>query len=144
VVTNLPHFLNELAEQSWVMLRPSPVAGVGVFAIRAIPQGCRRMFTPPRGDDEFVAVPRADIDSQPAHVQALVENYCVYDATTYWVPRDGFRALDLSFFLNHSEAPNVVAVDDGAYFEALRDIDAGEELFVDYGTLVEDAPPPAP
>ena len=126
------------------MLRPSPVAGVGVFAVRDIPVGCRDMFTPPRGDEEFVAVPRSQLDAQPAHLRALIENYCVYDATTYWVPQAGFRALDLSLYLNHSDTPNVCAVDEGAYFEALRDIAAGEELLVDYGTLVDDAPPLAP
>jgi SET domain-containing protein len=29
-------------------------------------------------------------------------------------------------------------VEDGKYFEAVRDIKAGEELFLDYGTIVDD------
>ena len=45
-------------------------------------------------------------------------------------------------FLNHSETPNVLSIDDGTYFEATRDISAGEELLVDYGDLVND--PAAP
>jgi hypothetical protein len=134
-------FLATLRAQSYVMLRPSPIAGVGVFAIRDIPRGCRDMFTPPGNDDDFVAVPRALVEAEPAHVRALVENYCLYDDTTYWVPRDGFRQIDLSLCLNHSDTPNVVSVNDGAYFEALRDIAAGEELLVDYGELVDDAAP---
>lgn len=132
--------LGDLAAQSYVMLQPSPIAGVGVFAIRPIPQGCRAMFSPPE-DDEFVAVPRADVDAQPAHLRALIENYCLFDETTYWVPRAGFRRLDLSLFLNHSDAPNVRSVEEGAYFEALRDIDVGEELVIDYGEIVDDPPP---
>ncbi|MBL8961650.1 MAG: SET domain-containing protein-lysine N-methyltransferase, partial [Gemmatimonadetes bacterium] len=32
--------------------------------------------------------------------------------------------------------PNVASIDEGAWFEALRPIAAGEELFVDYGTIV--------
>jgi hypothetical protein len=133
-------FLRTLAAESYVMLRPSPIAGVGVFAIRDIPKGCRDMFSPPASDDEFVAVPRADVDAQPAHLRVLIENYCLYDDTTYWIPRAGFRALDLSLFLNHADVPNVHAINDGAYFEALRDIAAGEELLVDYGMLVTDDP----
>ena len=137
-MADLPAFLAGLRSQSYVMLRPSPIAGVGVFAICDIPKGCRDMFSAPGADDEFVAVPRALIDVEPPHIRALIENYCLYDATTYWVPRDGFRRLDCSLFLNHSDTPNVVSVDDGASFEALRDIAPGEELLVDYGELVDD------
>jgi SET domain-containing protein len=131
-------FLATLAAESYVTLRPSPIAGVGVFAIRDIPQGCRAMFSPPLGDDDFVSVPRREVEQQPPYLRQLIENFCLYDDTTYWVPRDGFRVLDLSLFLNHADQPNVRSVDDGAYFEAVRDIAAGEELLVDYGTLVDD------
>ncbi|MFN8669529.1 MAG: SET domain-containing protein [Gemmatimonadaceae bacterium] len=130
--------LADLRDHTWVTLRPSSIAGVGVFAIRDIPKGCREMFSPPGAPHDFVAVPRAEIDALPAHARHLVENFCLYDAEWYWLPREGFKKLDLSHFLNHSEAPNVMSVDEGAWFEALRDIAEGEELLVDYGELVED------
>ena len=50
--------------------------------------------------------------------------------------------MDLAFYLNHSDTPNMVSVDDGAYFEAVRDIANGEELFIDYGTIGEGADQP--
>ena len=131
--------LKELRERSYVMLRPSPLAGVGVFAVRDIPKRCRDMFTPPTAVDEFVAVARVEVDALPAHARALVENYCLYDAHWYYVPRNGFKSMDLVLFLNHSDTPNVVSIDDGNYFEAIRDIAAGEELLVDYGELVDDS-----
>ncbi len=134
--------LRELREHTWVMLRPSALAGVGVFAVRDIPKGCRAMFTPPSTDDDFVPVARADIDALPAHAKVLVENYCLYDADWYYVPRDGFTKMDLVHFLNHSETPNVLSIDDGNYFETTRDISAGEELLVDYGDLVNDTAAP--
>ncbi|AMW06401.1 hypothetical protein GEMMAAP_19615 [Gemmatimonas phototrophica] len=40
--------------------------------------------------------------------------------------------------LNDSERPNVCSIVDGAWFEALRDNEAGEALFVDCGTIVSD------
>ncbi len=130
--------LDELRSRTYVALRPSPVAGIGVFAIRPIPKGCREMFTPPRGgDDGFVAVPRSEIDTLPDHARRLVETYCLYDESHYWVPEDGFKKMDLVHFLNHSDRPNVRSVEDGAWFEALVDIAEGEELFLDYGTIVE-------
>ena len=45
--------------------------------------------------------------------------------------------MDLVIYLNHSETPNVLSLNEGAYFEALVDIKEGEELLVDYGTIVE-------
>ncbi|HEX4932345.1 MAG TPA: SET domain-containing protein [Gemmatimonadaceae bacterium] len=135
----MPHpLLTDLAHRTYCVLRPSPIAGVGVFAIRDIPKGCRDMFSPPGAPDDYVAVPRAEVDALPAYARHLVENFCLYDAEWYWIPRDGFKKLDLSHFLNHSDSPNVASIDEGQWFEALRDIAAGEELTVDYGELVED------
>lgn len=131
--------LNELRQRTYVMLRPSAVAGVGVFAIRDIPKGCREMFgAPAAGADEYVAVPRTQIDVLPEHARHVVENYCLYDAEHYYVPADGFKKVDLVHFLNHSDTPNVVSLDEGAYFETLVDVPNGSELFVDYGTLVDE------
>lgn len=129
--------LQHLRDETYVTLRPSPIAGVGVFAIRDIPKGCREMFSPPGAPDDFVAVPRADVERLPAYARHLVENFCLYDDRWYWIPRDGFKKLDLSHFLNHSDSPNVASVEEGQWFEALRDIAEGEELTIDYGTLVE-------
>jgi len=131
--------LRELRHDTYVIVRPSPVAGIGVFAIRPIPKGCRDIFTPPAGDDDgYLAVPRAEIDALPDHARHLVETYCLFDEGQYYVPRHGFKQMDLVSFLNHSDTPNVQSIDDGAWFEALVDIAAGEELFVDYGTLVDE------
>lgn len=133
------HLLDELRHRTYVAIRPSAVAGIGVFAVRPIPQGCREIFSPPRGGtDGFVAVPREEIAALPEHARHLVETYCLYDETHYHLPEEGFKKMDLVHFLNHSATPNVRSIDDGAWFEALVDIAAGEELFVDYGTLVAD------
>ncbi len=136
----LDRLLRELRDDTYIALRPSAVAGIGVFALRDIPLGCRTIFSPPHagddGDDGYVAVPRAEIDALPAHSRHLVETYCLFDDERYFVPRDGFKKMDLVSFLNHSETPNVRSIEDGAYFEAVMHITAGEELFVDYGTIV--------
>lgn len=132
-----PPFLQSLLQQTWVMLRPSSLHGIGVFAIRDIPAGCREMFSPEPG--EWHTVPRTEVDALPSFMRDLVENYCLYDETNYFIPAGGFRQMDLSLFLNHSDQPNLRSVDEGAYFETLRPISAGEELLIDYGTLVEEA-----
>lgn len=131
------HLLTMLRDDSYVMLRPSPVEGVGVFAIRDIPRGCREMFSKPDATDAWVSLSRSAVEALPAYARHLVETYCLYDEAQYFVPRDGFKRMDLSLFLNHADTPNVLSIDDGAYFEALRDIAAGEELLIDYGTIVD-------
>ncbi len=130
--------LAELGHHTFVILRPSPVAGIGVFAIRSIPKGCREMFSRPDPADRWVTLTRTEVSRLPKAIQHLIENYCLFDADHYFVPETGFKKIDVSLFINHSDSPNIRSIDEGNYFEAIRDIQEGEELFVDYGTLVDD------
>lgn len=127
--------LNELAHEIWVALKPSPVHGIGVFAIRDIPKGCRAIFS--RNAGEWIQLPVSDVKKLPQHSRSLIETYCLYDDEHYYVPDYGFKIMDLVNYLNHSSSPNVVSVNDGEYFEAIRDIAEGEELFVNYNHIVE-------
>lgn len=130
--------LAELAQNTYVMLRPSAIEGVGVFAMKDIPKGCREMFSKPDHSDQWVLLSKAEVEALPAHARFMVENYCLYDEQmNYFVPDHGFKKVDLCVFLNHSDTPNVRSVEDGIYFEALREIKTGEELLIDYGTIVE-------
>lgn len=135
---NKAALLQELSGNTWVMIRPSPVEGIGVFALRNIPRGCRSMFSAPHDADQWIPVSKAEVEHLPPHARALVENYCLYDADNYFIPGDGFKKMDLVNFLNHSDTPNLVSINDGEFFEATRDILQGEELFIDYGQVVEE------
>jgi SET domain-containing protein len=129
--------LAELSYNTYVMLKPSPIEGIGVFAVRDIPRGCRNMFSKPDPNDRWVTVPKTEVEALPAHAQFMVGNYCLYDEENYFIPGDGFKKIDVSLFLNHSDIPNLISIDDGNYFEAVRDIRAGEELLLDYGEIVD-------
>jgi SET domain-containing protein len=135
---NKNELLQEIRDNTYTMLMPSPVAGVGVFAIVDIPKGCRDMFSKPGEDDDWVELDRSEVDRLPSHTRQLIENYCLFDDSVYYVPAGGFKTMDVSLFINHGDLPNLVSVEDGKYFEAVRDIKAGEELFLDYGTIVDD------
>ncbi len=128
--------LAELSNNTYVMLKPSAIEGVGVFAIRNIPKGCRDMFSKPDAAEEWLTVPKKEIEALPPHAQFLTGNYCLYDDDNYFLPAEGFKKLDLSLFLNHADTPNIISINDGDYFEALRDINPGEELVIDYGEIV--------
>lgn len=134
---NKADLINELANQTYVMLRPSAVAGVGVFALRDIPKGCRDMFSKPDQNDQWITIEKSEVDSLPEHARILIENYCLFDENNYFIPDYGFKKIDLSLFLNHSDSPNIISIHEGEYFEAIRNISKGEELFIDYGEIVD-------
>ena len=135
---NKSELLAELTSNTYVMIKPSPIEGIGVFALRDIPTGCRNMFSV-AGDnpEEWLKIPRLEIDLLPAHSKQLVETYCLYDEENYFVPEYGFKMLDLVIYINHSDEPNIISINDGEAFEALRHIHNGEELFLDYGEIVK-------
>jgi SET domain-containing protein len=125
--------LHELVNNTYVILRPSAIAGIGVFALRDIPKGCRDMFSAPDPNDKWIKVPKKEVDTLPEPIQFLIGNYCLFDDNNYFVPDYGFKKVDLCLFLNHSDEPNVKSIEEGNYFEAIRDIREGEELFIYYG-----------
>ena len=127
--------LNELQKETYVGLKPSPVHGIGVFAILDIPKGCRTIFSKAVG--ECIKLSFAEVEQLPAHSRNLIETYCLYDETHYFVPDYGFKLMDLVLYLNHSAEPNIMSINDGEQFEALRDIKEGEELLVNYGMIAE-------
>ena len=127
--------IKQLTESTYVMIQPSPIHGIGVFAIRDIPKGTQDIFS--QGFGDWIEVSREEVEALPEHSRALVENHCLFDEKSYFIPEYGFKMVDLVIYLNHSDTPNVISINDGERFEAIRDIAVGEELFVDYGTIVE-------
>jgi SET domain-containing protein len=127
--------LQQLRDDTFVMLKSSDVHGVGVFAIRDIPRGCRNIFS--KGIGEWIKLPIAEVETLPAHSKELIETYCLFDEESYFVPDYGFKVMDLVNYLNHSHTPNVQSVNEGEIFEAIRDIKAGEELLINYEHIVD-------
>jgi SET domain-containing protein len=126
--------LRQLQQDTYVMLKPSPVHGIGVFAIRDIPKGCRTIFS--TGVGEWIKIPINEVEALPPHSRNLIETYCLYDEENYFVPDYGFKLMDIVLYLNHSADPNIVSMNEGEQFEALRDIKEGEELLVNYEAIV--------
>jgi len=131
---NKQELLEQLSQNLFIMLKPSAVAGIGVFAIADIKKGQRNIFS--NDKSEWFKISKKEITELPMHVQAVVENYCLYDDDHYFVPEHGFKVVDLVMFLNHSDQPNIVSINEGEDFEAIQDIPAGTELFIDYGEIV--------
>jgi SET domain-containing protein len=129
------NLLQQLQFYTFAMLKPSPLHGIGVFAITAIKKGERKIFSD--YESEWIEVSKEEVSTLPKHARDLIENHCLFNETHYYVPEYGFKIFDLAVYLNHSDQPNLISVNDGEFFEAIRDIDAGEELLIDYGTIVD-------
>jgi SET domain-containing protein len=132
---NKEALLKELATSTYVMIKPSPLHGIGVFAIKDIPKGTKNIFS--KGVGDWIKVSKEEVEALPQHSKDLIENHCLFDENFYFIPDYGFKLVDLVIYINHSETPNVISLNDGEEFEAIRDIANGEELLVDYGTIVE-------
>ena len=134
-----PAFLRRLDRETLVRLKPSPIAGVGVFALRDIQLGAD-CFPGIKTDVEtrFVSDDELASSLAPATYK-MVTDFCLpreEDATPGRYVYNSFHAMDVSYYLNHSETPNVEMWCDPnstlCSFRAARDICAGEELLFDY------------
>jgi SET domain-containing protein len=134
-MTKKDKLLQQLQHHTFAMLKPSPLHGIGVFAITAIQKGERKIFSD--HESEWIEVSKEEVDTLPQHAKDLVENHCLFSETHYYIPEYGFKIFDLAVYLNHSDKPNLISINDGEFFEAIRDIEAGEELLIDYGTIVD-------
>ena len=108
-------------------MRASPIQGVGVFARRTIAAGTRIVEYTGEVISEREADRRYDDRSMPRHhtyLMSLGDGRCI-DATV------GGNAAR---FINHSCEPNceAVEVDGRVWIDAIRPIEAGEELTYDY------------
>lgn len=121
----IPHDVNprETDELSFV-LKPSKIAGVGVFITHPVKQGTYlALFY----EDTVRRVPYSEMEKNP-QLKAFCLVYGIERREYVCVPHN-FTYMELGWFLNHSTTPN--AVHDGKWIAA-RDIEAGEEITIDY------------
>ena len=114
-------------------LQPSERHGVGVFAITKIRKGTRLFFD---DLDEMVWVEQSSVRRLPKRLRKLYEDFAVLKDGRFGCPRN-FNRLTMSWYLNESKQPNVRCVE-GYDFEALRDIEEGEELTADYSAYSDE------
>jgi hypothetical protein len=117
------------------VLKPSK-HGIGVFATEDIPSGAHlRVF----GDDKVFAHRYRVLNV--TEVPLSFREYCIERGDTLICPPD-FGAMPLGWHMNHSNNPNAVRGpndDPNREYQwyALRNINAGEEILIDYNSLDE-------
>jgi hypothetical protein len=103
----------------------NPTIGYGVFATQLIPAGT---ITWARDELDQVFT-SAQVSERPLFIREVLDRYCFYDGEGNWI-----LCWDLARFVNHCCDANCLSA--GFDFElAVRDIQPGEELTDDYGTL---------
>lgn len=114
----------------YTRLAPSKIhnGGVGVFAIRKIRKD---MPLFPGDNDEMLWVEEKSLPKKRSALRDLYE-FAVIKNGRYGCPPT-FNRLTVSWYMNHSDEPNVKCKDDYD-FVALKEIKPGEELTVDYST----------
>jgi SET domain-containing protein len=122
-------------------LRPSPIHGIGVYAIRDIPKGKNPFKTLPKyARPGYVRVTDDELDALPPNLSGMIRALFVPTDGSMYVPTCGTNVVYLLAYLNHSAAPNLRTTD-GFNFFARRKIREGEELTVNYRTYGADALP---
>lgn len=135
---NRTQLLHKLFEATYCRLRPSPIHEIGVFAVRDIPAGIDPFDGCYRG--RSIRLTEAELAGLHPGVRQMVDDYFVAYRGVVWACSRGLNGVDIQYYLNHSDTPNVVARDGGSWFVTARAIAAGEELTVDYATYND---PPA-
>jgi SET domain-containing protein len=109
--------------------------GIGVFAIREIPEG---MFLFEGDNAKITRIAMHEIEKiADAELRRMYFDFCPVVAGKFIAPVD-FNQLTMSWYMNHSDTPNVRANDDLRFF-ARRTIEQDEELTADYATFSEHA-----
>lgn len=130
-MTQLPH------EQVYVRLAPSKVHGIGVFAIRPIPEGTN-IFANDRVQLVWVEADALQRSALSEEQKRLYRDFGIKRGSRTGCPVN-FNNLTPGWYLN--EPPDgeeaSVRVDEQLSFFAARDIEQGEELSVVYSDFSE-------
>ena len=133
--------LRDLEKNVYCRLMPSPIHGVGVFAIRDIPAGTNPFEGLLLPAEKFVwlKIPQEEVlenSDISESVKKLVRDlYIIRDGMIFFPPH-GLNEVSIGYFVNHSENPNMKEENEGDFI-VIRLIRSGEELTVDYRTYTE-------
>ena len=128
--------IKQLQEDVYCRIGRSEISGIGVIAIKDIPNG-----TDPFKDSdlsaEYIGILPEELPRLDLNIERYMKDMCVFEDGKYWLPDTGLQTITIGWYLNHSKTPNMTATHRGENFIASRDIKAGEELTVDYSTYDE-------
>jgi SET domain-containing protein len=109
-----------------LILKPSKIEGIGVFANRNLPKGIVVLWDK---KERKITIKKAKKNRK---LYEKCERFGVETEKYYICPKN-FLKMSVIWFLNHSIKPNMRGIKKG--FISIRKIKKGEELTVDYRKL---------
>ncbi len=135
--------LKHLKNDIYCRIGVSKVHVVGVIAIKDIPKGTMPFATLSNEKEKIITLTKDDIKDINPNVRKILQDFFGdkksndYDVYAY-----GPNYINISFYLNHSDKPNIDVIEDteNNYFRFItnRKIKKGEELFINYNKYSED------
>jgi SET domain-containing protein len=110
-----------------LILQPSPIHGVGVFARKRIKKGS---LLPLFAKDDLTVRNIASPIERHYAVHYTAKNRIASKPLGWHCPKD-FHRMSIGWYTNHSKRPNV----ETRTWKALRNINKGEEITIDYDLL---------
>ncbi len=112
-----------------------PNGGVGVIAIKDIPKGTNPFKNLSKEKEEIINLSNNDIKELDPNVKKILMDF-FGTKNNYDVLYSGPNYINVSYYLNHSNKPNLKIVNNKnsnyLSFETNRLIKEGEELYINY------------
>ena len=129
--------LNHLKNDIYCRIGISKVHGVGVIAIKDIPKGIKPFATLSKEKDKIINLSKDDVKDINPNVRKILTDFFFNEKRDeYDVLASGPNNLNISFYINHSNKPNIdiIADTESNYYGFItnRIIKKGEELFINY------------
>jgi hypothetical protein len=118
--------MNKEMKNNFFVLRPSAIEGIGVVTDYKIKKNEKMYLWGSNNDIRMIRYPKGK-------ERSMCIRFCVeVEPNIYCCPRS-FNQMSIGWYLNHSDNPNAAITD--KYAIALRMINKGEEITIDYNTL---------
>ena len=127
--------LENLRYGTYARIQRSQIHGIGVIAIRDMPKGVDPF--PGSKASQFIELDERALTGIDMEVVCYFKDFLVLRNGKWLVPDFGLNGMDISWYMNHSENPNVVMFGDMLEFVTLREIKKGEELTINYRSCSE-------
>lgn len=103
-------FILKKLKNTYCRLQPSMISGVGVFAIRDIPQG----INPFQGaqEPEWIEFSVEELKNLDKEIKKMIDDFYVIEKDgSVYIPECALDNMDVSFYVNHSTNPNLKKID---------------------------------
>ena len=125
--------------KTYCRIMPSKLHGVGVFAVVDIPKDTNPFehTSSKCGINKYTKIHKNDLSNVNKNIIKMLDDFLGVDEDgCYDIPSEGLNSLDINYYMNFSDKPNINITFDPkckfAVFKTNRNIKKGEELLINY------------